>query len=116
MNKTISDIAAAVSWIRNYHNRNINITEGLARIVLNLRVNSSILSANTGEIASLIFLVYYNSMTKTCLIMNFHGRIVDTIIIGTIIGTIIITCEFKRIEIHRNVYKSIAQRGSCPVL
>ena len=35
MNKTISDIAAAVSWIRNYHHRNINITEGLARIVLN---------------------------------------------------------------------------------
>ena len=56
MNKTISDIAAAVSWIRNYHNRNISITEGLARIVLNQHVSGSILSANTGEIASLVLL------------------------------------------------------------
>ena len=62
MNKTISDIAAAVSWIRNYHNRNISITEGLARIVLNQRVSGSILSANTGEMTSLVFQVYYNSM------------------------------------------------------
>ena len=45
--------------------------------------------------------------TKTGLIMNFHGSIVDIIIIGTIIGTIIIRCEFqtytnasKRIQIH----------------
>ena len=56
MNKTIRDIAAAVSWIRNYHNRNINITEGLTRIVLNQRVSGSILSANTGEMTSLLFL------------------------------------------------------------
>ena len=87
MNKTISDIAAAVSWIRNYHNRNISITEGLARIVLNQRVSGSILSANTGEMTSLVFQVYYNSMAKAAqgaktviyhrcvLITNFESKI-----------------------------------------